>query len=500
MFGNSKYLLFMLLLSTLYNYSQNVTADSLKAVLNSAKMDTVKDRIRCQLLDVLDGDEKIQMIKVIQKRSESALRGLKQNNKIYLTYKRYLGTSYYHQGMEFDKALKNEKAIFYYQKALTLFRELKDEQNCADIHQYTGKVFQDMGRIKESIAHLDTALHIFEKYGQNEDASNALNFLAVSYSQTGNKESATKIYLKNLELQRKIGYKKGEANTLINLGGMFFKDGNLEKAEDYCRQGLALSEDKGFHKGVNEALNNLALIHFRQKKIPESLIELEKVMLLARQTKDLRSEMKAYITRAKIYDSQNKIPLLKKDAEKAYELSLRINFLNLLTEATRWMYIANKKSGNAKEALRYYEIFIQNKDSLTSVDNKKASMRSQMKYEYEKQAAADSVAHAKENEIKNAALAKQKAEISAKKNEQYALFGGLGLVMIFAGFMFNRFKITQKQKSIIESQKSEVEKQKNLVEEKQKEILDSIHYAKKIQLAQIPSEKRILSILQRIKK
>jgi hypothetical protein len=45
-----------------------------------------------------------------------------------------------------------------------------------------------------------------------------------------------------------------------------------------------------------------------------------------------------------------------------------------------------------------------------------------------------------------AELAKQKAEISAKKNQQYALFGGLGLVLVFAGFMYNRFKITQKQK------------------------------------------------------
>lgn len=490
----------ILLFSFIGIFSQDQKIDSLESLLNSAKEDTLKDRLRIQLLDVLEGDEKIKMIDLLQKRSESVLNELKENSKNSLIYKRYLGTCYYHRGMEFDKALKNEKAVTNYRKAINFFREIKDEKTCADIHQYIGKVYQDMGRIKESIAHLDTALHIFEKYGQNEDASNALNFLAVSYSQTGNKESATKIYLRNLDLQRKIGYKKGEANTLINLGGMFFKDGNLEKAEDYCRHGLILSEENGFYKGVNEGLNNLALIHFRQKKIPESLSELEKVISLARQTKDMRSEMKAYITRAKIYDSQNKISLLKKDAEKAYELSLKINFLNLLTEATRWMYIANKKSGNTEQALRYYEIFIRNKDSLTSADNKKASMRSQIKYEYEKQAAADSVAHAKESEIKNAELAKQKAELSAKKNQQYALFSGLGLVMIFAGFMYNRFKVTQKQKGIIEVQKAEVEMQKQLVEEKQKEMLDSIHYAKRIQLAQIPSEKKIETSLSRLKK
>jgi hypothetical protein len=41
--------------------------------------------------------------------------------------------------------------------------------------------------------------------------------------------------------------------------------------------------------------------------------------------------------------------------------------------------------------------------------------------------------------------------------------------------------------------------QKHLVDEKQKEILDSIHYARRIQMAQIPSEKQIAAILKNLK-
>ncbi len=40
-------------------------------------------------------------------------------------------------------------------------------------------------------------------------------------------------------------------------------------------------------------------------------------------------------------------------------------------------------------------------------------------------------------------------------------------------------------------QQAKIEKQKELVEEKQKEIIDSIHYAKRIQIALLPSEKYI---------
>ena len=50
------------------------------------------------------------------------------------------------------------------------------------------------------------------------------------------------------------------------------------------------------------------------------------------------------------------------------------------------------------------------------------------------------------------------------------------------------------------AQKEEIQEQKNLVEEKQKEILDSIHYAKRIQSALLPREKFIEKTLDDLKK
>ena len=50
--------------------------------------------------------------------------------------------------------------------------------------------------------------------------------------------------------------------------------------------------------------------------------------------------------------------------------------------------------------------------------------------------------------------------------------------------MFRSLFITRRQKQIIL-------RQKELVEEKQKEILDSIHYARRIQKSLLPTEKYI---------
>jgi hypothetical protein len=72
--------------------------------------------------------------------------------------------------------------------------------------------------------------------------------------------------------------------------------------------------------------------------------------------------------------------------------------------------------------------------------------------------------------------------------------------------LFSELRTTRKQRHIIEQQKNlvakqkqEAEYQKYLVEEKQKEIIDSIKYAKRIQQSLLPTDKYIGKSLNRLK-
>jgi serine phosphatase RsbU (regulator of sigma subunit) len=76
------------------------------------------------------------------------------------------------------------------------------------------------------------------------------------------------------------------------------------------------------------------------------------------------------------------------------------------------------------------------------------------------------------------------------------------IVITFSISLYNRFRITrkqkliiEKQKCIVEEQKQEVELQKELVEEKNKEITDSINYAKRIQQAILPPPRVVKEFL-----
>ena len=146
---------------------------------------------------------------------------------------------------------------------------------------------------------------------------------------------------------------------------------------------------------------------------------------------------------------------------------------------------------NYKLALENYELFILLRDSISNQETKKATIKNQLKYEYEKRAAADSVKNAEEQKVKDAQLQAQNAQIKNEKFQRYALIVGLLFVVVGLLFVVNRFRITQKQKKIIEEQKLKVDEAFEKLAEKNKEVMDSIRYAKRIQTALLTSEKYI---------
>ncbi|MBL7937478.1 MAG: SpoIIE family protein phosphatase [Bacteroidia bacterium] len=91
----------------------------------------------------------------------------------------------------------------------------------------------------------------------------------------------------------------------------------------------------------------------------------------------------------------------------------------------------------------------------------------------------------KDQENKSLALQNKLSSQTIKQQKLITYFtvGGFLIVSFLAFFIFKGLKKQRKANAIIAFQKQEVQHQKELVDEKQKEILDSIHYAKRIQAA-----------------
>jgi len=495
--------------------SQVLLKDSLIKELVRVKNDTSKCNILYELInEIEDNNEWSKYNEELKKICELKLKRISKKDPYYLFYYKYLASSYNNEGYLYMERSENDSALRYFNKAKQIYLETNSLERMIPTMENMSKIYLKQGNIKRALESASFCLKYAEISQKKSMISKQLGNIAVIYHTQGDLAKAIEYNERCVKIEESTNNFKGLANIYNNIGAIYYYLNNYQKALKYHLKSLAMQEKLGDKGGISTSLNNIGVIYGKNfdtlcvnankeecklESLKKAIDYFQRSLTIRLELDDKQGMVMAYANIGRIYTQLKKFKLAEEYLKKATYYSLEIKYPQSLKSASKANYDLYKAIGNYKSALENYELYIQMRDSINNESTRKASVRSQLKHEYEKQAAADSVAHAKESEIKNAELAKQSAEIKAKKNQQYALFGGLFLVMIFAGFMYNRFKVTQKQKGIIEEQKNVVEEQKKLVEEKQKEILDSIHYAKRIQMAQVPSEKRVSSILRKLR-
>ena len=492
-------LFFLVILSAIERsgFAQTRHIDSLKLALKNAKHDTTRSSILYELTESAPDGEWEKYNEQLKAIAENNLKVLSHTNPQSLLFKKYLATSLNNIGIIYKNQADLPRALQYYGKSLKIKEEIGDKRGIANSLSIIAGIYQNQADIPKALDYYGKSLKIMEEIGDKSGVANSFNNIGSVYQNQGEIAKALEYALKSLKIKEEIGDKRGIANAFNNIGYVFTIQGDYTKALEYYDKCLKIKEEIGDKKGVALSLNNIGGIYQIQGDLVKALDYIRKSLKIKEEIGDKKGSATSLINIGIIYLEQKNYARALDFYTQSMKLSREIAFPEQIKNAANQFYKLYKATGNYKLCLVNYELFIQMRDSINNEKTRKASIKNQLKYEYEKKAAADSVAHAKESEIKNVELEKQKVEIAAKKNQQYALFGGLGLVMIFAGFMYNRFKITQKQKVIIEHQKEIVEEQKKIVEEKQKEVLDSIHYARRIQMALIPTEKQVEKILQK---
>jgi tetratricopeptide (TPR) repeat protein len=464
-------------------------------VLKNAKHDTTRCQILIEMVNASNDDV---WPAYNTQRKTLAGKNITANTFPKESFQKFLSTALNNLGVYYDNQNNYEKAKESYSESLKIKHTLGDLKGTAIILGNLGFIYKNIGNIPKALDHFSQSLKIQEKIGDKPGlAINLINTGAI-YQTLGDNTKALEYYEKSLIIEEAMGNKEGIINALVNIGSLMSEQRNFSKAKEFLERSLKLSLELDHKNGITSSLNNLGNLAYYKGNLSEALEYFFKSLKIKEEVGDQLGTINVLHNIGRIYYTKGELIKAQQNASKAFEIARDLGYPKKIESSAKLLKDIYKKTGKYKEALEMFELQIKMKDSINNEYSRKAVIKTQLKYEYEKQAAADSVEHAKESEIKNVLLQKQTAEIKAKRNQQYALFGGLGLVIIFAGFMYNRFKITQKQKVIIESQKEIVEEQKKLVEEKQKEILDSIHYAKRIQTALTPSDLYIDKSLKRL--
>jgi len=216
-------------------------------------------------------------------------------------------------------------------------------------------------------------------------------------------------------------------------------------------------------------------------RIQDAEFFLNKSLNLAWEDKDTFWVTINMVRQAEIAALKNNHVTALRICEKAYEFARRKKSLIWQKNACECIYTQNLKLKNYKAALDNHLLLNKLNDSLFNESNKREMTRKEFEFEFARKSTADSILKAQEGVLKDAQIRAQKSELEKEKTMRLSLYTGGIILILFAVFMVNRYKITRKQRNEIQKQKEITDKQKELIEEKQKEIIDSINYARRIQ-------------------
>jgi tetratricopeptide (TPR) repeat protein len=427
-----------------------------------------------------------------------------------------LGNAYNRQG-ELDTAFK------YYAKSQKLYKEIEDKGGIATCLNDMGVIHIKKGDNAEGIDKLTQSLKIREEINDKKGMANALSNIGIIYVRQGDNDKGIEYFIKSMELEEEIGNKKGVATTLHNIGYIYRSQGDYKNAIDYTTRGLVIREEIGDKPGLASSLNNLGTMYSEQGENAEAIKYFTKGLEINKETGDkLRIAQNSINLGSLLQDQGNNSKALGY-ISNALDIAQDVGAVMETKDAAQSLSKVYQNLGQFKESLEMYKLFIVMRDSITNEENQKAVIRQEYKYEYEKEAAKDSIVNAEAQKVKDAQIEAEQAKnernktkikqgkIEEEKQAQrmWYLGGILALALLFGGFIFNRFRVTKKQRDIIDKQKSVVEEQKHEVEqqkekvdeayeqleEKNTEILDSINYAKRIQTAILPPQKLVKSYL-----
>ena len=474
-----------------------------------------------------------------------AQQALELSKKI--KWKKGIADSWHNLGYSNYLLSNHDEALKSWNKSIELKKEIDDQKGIASSLGNIGLVYWVRSEDSTAMAYFTEAINIHEKLGAKKEMSLNIGNIGLIYWNQGNYSKALEYYFKALRLgeelkddnviaintgnigiiyqelaeydkaltyfekgitiNEKLNDQSGVAINLVNIGTVYNSQKKYNKAYDIFQKSLLISEKIGHKNLIASNCSNLAIIlkefaisdttkpRVRDSLFKESLQLDLRALAIAEEIGDINGKATYYANLGVLYFHMNNIQMAEKYLTDAAKIASEIGALDLTSTIEETLSQIYAKTGRFKLAYQHYLIHISAKDSIYNDQNKKSVLSREIQYNYDRKAAEDSIIFARQNEIDKIALQKQDAELKAKRTESFALYGGLILFVLFSLFLYNRFTITKKQRDIINEQKTEVELQRKITEEKNKEILDSITYAKRIQNAILSSDQLIKKLL-----
>ena len=476
-------LIYLIILCSVFCFSQNRKIDSVYKRLQVEKVDTsvIKSHLYlCSTFNKIDLFDSAYFHGMLA----SKLSIEKKYDKGYVSSFRKIGDLFFDRS-EFDSAIyyhkiavskiTDRKNVYYfdllntignsyfymgdYINAYDYFSRYLQQAEISGTQKQKAKGTTNVGVILKEQKKYDDALIYFNKTIQIGLSLNDNQILFVGYSNKGNvynekaklnqklstyyNQLAIDNYLKAQTVLSKIEVNDYRNPILLygNIGNVYADLNQYEKAIEYFTESIKLVKENEFFPQASLIYNNLT----------------------------------------GIYLDLNNLKMAEQYLKEANECAIKSQSSDNLAMSYQNYARYYELKGDFANAFKSYKLYKSYNDSTFNTENTERLKELELKVEFEKK---ESIKQAEQN--------KKDAVAQEEKNKQRVIIVSISvvlvLVIILAFFIFNGLKKQRQANQIISQQKEEVHKQKSIIEEHQKEMVDSINYAKKIQYALLAQE------------
>jgi tetratricopeptide (TPR) repeat protein len=378
-----------------------------------------------------------------------------------------------------------ELATRVYDTALVFAQKSGDKVGLAFIYGNIGIIYKQQSLYPQALDQFFKALRMLEEIGNERGIVANLANIGNIYKTMGEFDKAFDFYGRSTKLAEKLGDKNDIADSYTRLGNIYEIKKEWKTAEDYYMKAIALFEETGNLVFLSTAYGNLAVMYDQHNEDEKALKYYGKALELDEKLGKKSAASVQLENLGNIYLERKEFKKAENYFEQSLSISREIKDLDGIRSLSNGLSKLYEQTGRFSEALEAYKNYINARDSIFNEENTKKMVRSEMNFEFEKKEAAAKLEQEKKEAVAMAESKKQKTII-------WSVCGVLILVIAFAVFAYRSF--LEKKKANIA-----IQKQKTIIEEKQKEILDSIYYAKRIQQALITSETYIQRSIKRLK-
>jgi serine phosphatase RsbU (regulator of sigma subunit) len=384
---------------------------------------------------------------------------------------RKIGYLYYRLA---DKQDENDpqNAIPYADSAIMMGVKLKDTVLIVDGHVAKGIALDNLGEYAEALICQTRALELSQAIGNELLAASCYTNIGMLYSHQGNQpERVKENFRKSMQIREKYRHEL-LPSSYLNMSTAF-SDVNYDSARYYVNKCIEAIADTTDQRLLAYAYNTMGSIYFAEEDYTNAILYFEKGRQIKEDLNDRRGLVSAYANIGESYAMLKQYDKAIESLNIALALATALHNKFFLREVYFTLSDVYKRKGDYRNAYEMFQLHTLYRDSIFSDQKSREILDLQEKYEASKKQ--------RENELLKSTNDIQAESIRRKDLLNYSIIACLLLAV--AGGAYTLYAYRQKQKANLE-----ISRQKKELEVRNKEVFDSITYAKRIQYTLLANE------------